>query len=515
MRAAIIAFSLAFTLPATAAVRRSAGDERQVAEMRTSFPEVLALLERGEALASAGSLDEARALLQKADEQAPYFTLIRRRNCEVLTALGRRQEAVAACTHALEDSRSNIDERALVRALVDGPKAPGPEDLSRALTLTSFERRRSPGMPATAAMACEIAESLGDGAMLQHCTEELERIAPDDPELPRANRALSPQCPPWRFWGGWLAIAVAATVTLMHALRRGPLRSRTLGAAGAAAFVWLVVSGVARADESPPDVPPSTGWLSKRPVDDQHPEDGIPTESERNADPLEFGYWLQDVALKAERADKRGDHAAALRFYATLAKAVPDRAVAYSKMCNEYEALGDVEKATSACGDALLRDGVRLGDYTHFVRLIVSKPGKLGEKEVAALGNVIQHMRDDPQGQGAVDEIECEVGVRTSNVAQLRECTTALIARAPNDPKTVTYQWALAIQEGKFDDADRLVERASTLGVHVEAMRQATAAGEKQHRMMLFVIFASALLVAVAALAGGAALRRRLSPNPA
>ena len=352
--------------------------------------------------------------------------------------------------------------------------------------------------------------------MLQHCTEELERIAPDDPELPRAIRALSPQCPPWRFWGGWLAIAVAAAVTSNPRASAGP---PALPGAGHRRCRGFRVAGRVRSRACRRVAArrtPSTGWLSKRPVDDQHPEDGIPTEKreERRSSRVRI-LAAGRRARRRERADKRGDHAAALRFYATLAKAVPDRAVAYSKMCNEYEALGDVEKATSACGDALLRDGVRLGDYTHFVRLIVGKPGKLNEKEVAALGNVIQHMRDDPQGQGTVDEIECEVGVRTSNVAQLRECTTALLARAPNDPKTVTYQWALAVQEGEFDDADELVERASTLGVHVEAMRQATAAGEKQHRMTLFVIFASALLVAVAALAGGAALRRRLSPNPA
>ncbi len=181
--------------------------------MRKSYPEALELLEEGEALAIAGSLEEARARFEKAELKAPYFTLLRRRSCEVLTALGRRGEAAMACTQALEDSRSNIDERALVRAFVDGPTAPTAEDLGRALTLTSLEGRRSPGMPAPAAMTCEIAESLGDEAMLKHCTEELERIAPADPELPRVRRALLPQCPPWRFWGGWLAIAGAVIVT--------------------------------------------------------------------------------------------------------------------------------------------------------------------------------------------------------------------------------------------------------------------------------------------------------------
>ncbi len=260
---------------------------------------------------------------------------------------------------------------------------------------------------------------------------------------------------------------------------------------------------------------PTTGWLSKWPVDDEHPENAIPSEKDRDADPLEFGYWLQDLALKAERAEKRNDHAAALRFYSAMAKAVPDRAIAFSKMCGESEALGDIQTAINSCGDALLREGVRLGDYERFVRLVVSKPGKLSDKEIAALGQVIEHMKEDTEGRGAVDRNECEIGVRTSNLVQLRECTSALVASAPNDPKTITYQWALAVQEGKFDDADKLVVRASTLGVHVEAMRRTTAEGEKRRRLILFVICASTLLVAAALFAGRAALRRRLIPDPA
>jgi tetratricopeptide (TPR) repeat protein len=511
----LVAAALTLALPAAAAVRRYPGDERQVEQMRSSYPEVLNDLEKGEALASSGSLDEALVLLEKAEKEAPFFTLLRRRHCEVLTALGRRSEAVEACLHAMVDSRSNIDERALVRALVEGPAAPTSENLGEALRITSMERKRSPGMPAPAAMACAIAEGIGDGAMLRHCTEELERLAPNDPELPAALRALATQCPPWRFWAGWLAIAAAAGITLVHALLGGARRARTLGAVAAAALV-LATPGVARAEGLPGVKASSSGTLSQWPVDDDHPENAIPGEADRNADPLEFGYWIQDVAMKAERADKHGDHAAALRFYGALAKAVPDRAVSFSRMCNEYEALGDIDSAINSCGDALMLDGVRLGDYEHFVRLVLAKPGKLGDKEVAALGQVVQHMKDDPHGQSAVDEIECQIGVRTSNVAQLRECTAALAAKAPDAPKTVTYQWALAIQEGKFAEADRLVARAGTLGVPVEAMKQTTAAGEKRRRLIVLgILLLSTLVAGAAAFLTRNVWRRRLISNPA
>ena len=103
--------------------------------------------------------------------------------------------------------------------------------------------------------------------------------------------------------------------------------------------------------------------------------EGIPSEAERNADPLEFGYWIQDVAAKAARASKNGDHLTAARLYGALGKAVPDRAVNFVKMCEEYEALGDLAKAADACGDALLRDGARVSDYSRFVHLMLTKPG--------------------------------------------------------------------------------------------------------------------------------------------
>ena len=97
-----------------------------------------------------------------------------------------------------------------------------------------------------------------------------------------------------------------------------------------AALGGIAGSRQALADQAAPaaEAVPASGWLSKWHVDREHPEANSPTVKDRNADPLEFGYWLQDLVWKAERAAKSGDHALAAKLYMALATAVPDRAIA-------------------------------------------------------------------------------------------------------------------------------------------------------------------------------------------
>jgi tetratricopeptide (TPR) repeat protein len=494
---------------AAAAVTRDHGDAQEVDLMRRSDTPVVELLEKGEALAAAGSIEEAHQVFTQGLRAEPAFSLLARRDCEALTTLGRREEAVYVCGQAMVSKRSNVNTRALVRALVAGPRRATVGDLSQALTQYVLQRRQSSSVATPAEMICSIAESLGDVPMLTQCTGELEEAAPNDAETLRAQALLASRCPPVRFWTGWLAILAAVIATLVHALLRAasaPRRRLVAPLAAAAAVATLLHVRPAAAEAA---------MLSKWPINDEHPEQRIPTEAERNAEPLEFGYWLQDLAFKAGKATKGGDHEAAIRYYTAMAIAVPDRSIAYSKLCSEYEAAGDLEKATNACGEALQRDGVKVGDFTHFVHLILAKPGPLGKKETATLANVLQHMRDDAQGRQVVDDLECEVGVRTSNIAQLKECTAGLAVKAPDDSKTIVYQWSLAMQEGHFADAEKLIERARSKGLKVDEMSAATAGGKRQHVFLLLAAAVLAALLGGLAMWGRNTLRRRLTPHAA
>jgi tetratricopeptide (TPR) repeat protein len=462
------------TLAATAG---DPADAREVAAIRARSPHAAELLEQGEALVAGGRTKEAEALFKEAHTEDPEGSILWRRDCEALVAMGQRDEAAKACATAVGAWRSSANLLALVKALVDGPSPPTTVRLAQALQIVAHEHHFGPSITAAAA-ACEIAESIGDNVMLQGCAQELQRINPDHPATLEALSRLDVRCPPWRFWLGWGAILAAILATLVHALAhklRG-LRSRRAGVV-VVAMVSVAIGSWTRAAAADPREDPNN-WLSKIHIDEQHPDSSMPTEAQRNADPLEFGYWLQDIALKGEHASKRGNHAAAARFYEALVKAVPDRSIGYVKACEEYEATGDLEQAINRCGQALLVDGARVSDYTHFVRLVLSKPGKLTDKDAGALAQVLSHMREDPAGQPFVDDLECQVGTRTTNVAELKECTAGLAARAPKDPKTISYEWALAAASGDARAAEALLAQASAAGVapaSIEQMKKETA----------------------------------------
>jgi len=459
-------------------------DVQEEVAMRAENPAAADLIDKGSALAAAGSMKEAAALFRQAELAATRdpLALPWLRDCEASIALGDRQQAIAACGTAVQTKHNPVTIRALVSALVDGGPPTAPQ-LFQALAITERERRVTPWLPTAPAATCDIAMSIGDGIMLQRCTEDLVRIAPDDPMTHRALQRLALACPPWRFWTGWLAIVAVVAATIFDALaRRFRLRPRRGAAfAAMAGVVLLATAGPARAeDQIPPGVDKETfekaekeveaRHLSKFMVDEKDPEAHVPNEEDRNRDPIEFGYWLQDAVAKGKLASRRGDHVAATRYFAALTRAVPDRATAFGLLCSEYDTMGETDKAIRACGEAIMRDGSVVNDYVHFVHLVIGKPGDLSTKEVLALDNVLTHMKGDPAAHDVVDSLECEVGVRTSNVAKLRECTTALARRSPEGADTISYEWALALATGSYGEATSILGRAKAAGISEDSI---------------------------------------------
>jgi hypothetical protein len=196
-------------------------------------------------------------------------------------------------------------------------------------------------------------------------------------------------------------------------------------------------------------------------IDNEHPENSVPTQEMIKKDPLEMAYWLMDLTAKAQAAVKRGDHAAAVRYFGAMAKAVPDRAVSYSKLCTEYRALGDMPNALLNCAAAISVPGAQPDDYTQYIGLVLAKPGKvLGDKDVAALNIAVKRLRSMPQAADFVNENECAVGVRTDNVDMLAECAPALVAKTPDDPLTLMAQWSLARHQADTATLRAIIDRA-------------------------------------------------------
>ncbi len=496
---------------------RDGSDQRVVDRMRESQPDLVTLLEQGESLAVSGNLGDALKLFRQGELASTGSTagLFERRECQVLTDLGRRAEASAACFQALQDFRSPTNVAAIARSLATGPSPPTSAELTQALDVLTLARERAPGSPQLTAAMCDIAESIGDGIMLQHCADELEHIAPNYGPTHRILRTLNRLCPPWLFWGGWLAILGAVAVTAGDVVRRWA-RSRSVVRAALVTISLLVsiaLSAPARAEAN---------WLSQKfKINDQDPESSVPSDAELQADPLQAGYMLQDLISKAEIASKKGDHGAAVKFYAAILKLVPTRAIGASKMCDEFEAVGNLLQATNACGLALGLQGVTTKEYSHFVHLVMRKPGELSPNEVLALKNVINHVKQDPNGLMLGNELECQVAVRTSDIERLTECSAALAGIAPNDSTTLTYEWDLAVRQHQFSLADEFLARAQAAGVNgdeLARMQSVTRDGQARHRWQVALTTVGGLAL-LGSLVYGLVMvfvrRRAAGPQPA
>jgi tetratricopeptide (TPR) repeat protein len=261
-------------------------------------------------------------------------------------------------------------------------------------------------------------------------------------------------------------------------------------------------------------LPPGDG-LSEWRIDDADPTKSVPTEQQRDSNPLQFGYHLMDLAEKGGVAVKKGDHHAAVKYYAALAKAVPDRSVAFTKLCASHEALGDWEKAVEACRTALGLPGVTVADSSHFVRLLLAKRGALSATEIDDATAVVTHLGEEETTRGLSAELQCEIGSRLEDVKRLESCTTALAKSAPDDARTISYQWALALARKDYAGAHAVIDHAKVTKMPPEGIRHmeaATLAAEPLWRKAWrdWRVSAGATVILTAALALRLARRRSM-----
>ena len=200
--------------------------------------------------------------------------------------------------------------------------------------------------------------------------------------------------------------------------------------------------------------------LSRWHIDKRDPERSIPSPEQRDDDPLQFGYFLMDASDLAEAALKRGDHAEAIRYFKTLAKAVPDQAVSFRKICASYQALGDWQNTVAYCKQVLYKEAALNTDFGQYAQVLLKMKPNFTTEDGTDLDEVVLHLRNQMPNDTMADEIACDVGVTLRDNRRMKEGTERLAASAPDNTKTITYQWAYALQRGDFAAARRLIERA-------------------------------------------------------
>jgi len=205
-------------------------------------------------------------------------------------------------------------------------------------------------------------------------------------------------------------------------------------------------------------------------INDADPESSVPNSQQRIGNPLEFGYYLQDLLARAEDATKKNRPDHAIKYYRAVAAALPRQAQGWSLLCAAYQKAHDRERAVRACKYAIDREGAELKDFQRYVELSAAKPDELTADERADLTAVLEHLDKQPGFEVQTAHLRCAAAVKMKDAGAMQACTAVLAKTAPDDPKTVVFQWTLAVMRGDRAEASRLVTRAQELGVASESI---------------------------------------------
>lgn len=173
---------------------------------------------------------------------------------------------------------------------------------------------------------------------------------------------------------------------------------------------------------------------------------------------------MMELADRGEKATKRGDHAAAARYWTAATKAVPDRAYGWARLCDSLDAAGRRADAVVACRRALVSQGTTVGDITHFVHLLLSTDAPLTKSERKEIDVAIGQVAKEPQAALETEGLRCKLAAHEHEISGLRSCSAKLAAAAPNELRTIWAEWALAVETGDRATAKGLVDRVRATG---------------------------------------------------
>jgi hypothetical protein len=384
--------------------------------------------------------------------------------CRLALQMHEQKAAQAACQNAVLLGQTPEDMRNRVAAWVLGPVPPTMEELMSASFMAEGAVRMAPGQPWGYGARADLALRLGDRELLDSALADLRRIAPDHTETRRVQGLATAHGGVVARLGLWALVLLPAG-TLIHALsRRWRRRGRAIAPALSAASMITVLLVTGPASAAP------------FPVDDTNPEASAPSVEAQFSDPLAFGDWLNDVIARAQKAERRGDYAAAARYYAALTKAVPQRSYGWGQLCDSLAQNGQWQDALAACRTALGREGVTAGDYTRFVTLLLARDGALDADLRRQAEIAIGQLEKEPRAIAEARRLRCRLLLHEHDGA-VDACLTQLHALAPDAPTTVELEWARAIERHDVAGAERLAERAKSAGVSagvVQKMGQVT-----------------------------------------
>jgi tetratricopeptide (TPR) repeat protein len=245
----------------------------------------------------------------------------------------------------------------------------------------------------------------------------------------------------------------------------------------------------------------------------------IPSTAELDRDPLAAADLLMELSEKAERAEADGQLEAAVPYYLGVARLVPDRALAFSRLCRIYQRIEQRELAVKACKQATGLAGVMLEDYLRYATLLLSPTPEraLSQDEISELDAVFAHLA--AQGNQSADAgwLMCRLGVKLESVERLQRCLEVLERALPDASATLPYRFSLAMLEQDFTRARDLIQRAeeSGLGPEVTSFMRRELELRSSRSPLLTVSLALAAMVAIGIALGRVLRKRRRSSTSA
>jgi len=313
------------------------------------------------------------------------------------------------------------------------------------------------------------------------------------------------------------------------------------------------------------------GDVSKFPINDDNPSASIPPLEARNANPLQFGYFLQDLYTKGELAFEKKDWAVSAKYFEAIAKVITDRARSFSKLCEAYQHLDEVESARANCAKAIVLPGATLMDHRRFLDVSLSAKA-LTRSDVANIDASIAHVRAQvaelpditpppraeikplasgaPPGEAArvlaemkeaqrerneakqssaeradfmqkYEGLVCRLGLRLRDAARLGRCVDELKRQKADARVVLTFEWSKALITRDRARSRELLEQARKL--QIPAATLAAMSREHDDTFGLLALLkrwklVAGALVACVVIAGGALAwlrrRRRSAPPP-
>ncbi len=167
-------------------------------------------------------------------------------------------------------------------------------------------------------------------------------------------------------------------------------------------------------------------------------------------------------------------------------------------------------------------------DYNHFAKLLLETRQPLSASDRRQIDVAIAQLAKEPQAAVDTDRLRCGLAAHEHDVPALRACSARLVAAAPDDLETTWSQWALALETGDVQAAQKYVDRVRTDGRNgkaatemqagVDALRRSAALPSRAPRALRWAIVAGlgfALAIGLFALATRASrgLQRRATPT--